>query len=107
MGLFKKKQPEERNEIGNRELKENIGNAALGLLKEGEDYDNLAGLTLQFGYLFVIEGHGVEALFKIITDKATLYFAAQGNQLMRLDFNEALFQSTTAGFLDLHGGNAQ
>jgi len=107
MGLFKKKKqdakPTETNEIENRELKENLANAALGTLNEGEDYESLEGLTVEFGYLFDIEGHGLEALFKIMTDKTTAYFAVQGTSMMRLDFSEALFRSTVAGFLDLHG----
>ncbi len=103
MGLFsrKKKNPE-KNEISNKELKENLANAALTTLKPDEDYQDLAYTTCEFGYLFVIEGHGLEALFKIITDKGTFYFAAQGNEILRLQFNEELFKTTTDKFLDLH-----
>lgn len=86
----------------NRSLKENLANAALGLLVRGEDYDELANTQASFGYIFEIEGHGLEALYKIITDKTTAYFAAQGNKLIRLNFNEELFNSTVEGFLSLH-----
>lgn len=102
MGLFKKKKNSEKNEINNNILKENLANTALQLLVKGEDYDQLAGIVCDFGYLFDIEGHGLEALFKIKTDKITAYFAAQGDSLIRLDFNEELFQTTTEGFLSLH-----
>lgn len=102
MGLFKKKKKSEKNEINNNALKENLANAALQLLVKGEDYDELAYTVCKFGYLFDIEGHGLEALFKLETDKLTAYFAAQGNSLIRLDFNEELFQTTTDGFLSLH-----
>lgn len=109
MGLFGKKKssetPGERNEIDNHDLKVNLANTALGLLVQGEDYEELANTQVTFGYLFMIEGHGIEALYKIITDKTTAYFAAQGDKLMRLNFNEGLFQTTVDGFMDLHGGN--
>ena len=106
MNFFKKKrqakQPNERNEIANRELKEQIADAALNILQENVDYENLAYTKVEFGYLFDIEGHGIEALFKVITDKTTAYFAVQGEKLMRLNFSEALFCTTVDGFLDLH-----
>ena len=37
-----------------------------------------------------------------MTDKGTAYFAAQGDQLLRLSINEALFEGLTATFLELH-----
>ncbi len=104
MGLFgkKKKQPVERNAIDDRNLKMNLADTALGLLVQGEDYGELANTKCEFGYLFDIDGHGIEALFKLTTDKTTAYFAAQGDKLMRLNFNEELFKSTTEGFLEMH-----
>lgn len=105
MGLFgknKSNKAAEKNEINNKELKENLANAALGLLTPGEDYGELSFTECRFGYLFVIEGHGLEALFKITTDKGVFYFAAQGNSIIRLDFNEELFKGTTDTFLSLH-----
>ena len=77
--------PTEHNEIENKALKE-----------------NLAGTTCRFGYLFQIDGHGLEALFQLVTDKGTAYFAAQGDQLLRLSINETLFEGLTATFLELH-----
>ncbi len=105
MGIFnrnKKKQNSERNEISNRELQENLADAALQTLTAGKDYHQLANTTCEFGYLFVIEGHGLEALFKITTDKGTSYFAAQKDSILRLNFNEELFKSTTETFLSMH-----
>lgn len=110
MGLFDKLKgknqtpPEETNEIGNRELTANLADTALGMLEEGVDYRELAGIQCQFGYLFSIEDHGLEALFKITTDTTTAYFAAQGEKLMRLNFTEELFRSTTETFLSMHKG---
>ena len=92
----------ESNEINNKELKENIANSALSLLEEGSDYIDLAYTTVQFGYLFDIDDHGLEALLKVITDKTTAYFAVQGTSMMRPNFSDELFETTVAGFLDLH-----
>ena len=86
----------------NKALKEHLASAALQMLAEGTDYENLAGTTCRFGYLFQIDGHGLEALFQLVTDKGTAYFAAQGDQLLRLSINEALFEGLTATFLELH-----
>ncbi|MDE6427178.1 MAG: hypothetical protein K2K89_13735 [Ruminococcus sp.] len=92
----------ERNEITNKDLKEMIAETALSIMTEGEDYEELVGTSVTFGYLFDIDNHGIEALFKVITDKTTAYFAVQGEKMMRLNFNEELFQSTTDVFLSLH-----
>lgn len=101
MGLFSKKK-NTNNQIENKELKENLANSAISVLKEGEHYHSLANTMCEFGYLFSFEGHGLEALFKITTDVDTYYFAAQGNSLQFLDFNEELFKSTTDTFLEIH-----
>ena len=112
MGIFgkdskkKQKNPNERNLIGDRQGTANLAKTALGMLAQGEVYvfEGLAGTKCEFGYLFEIEDHGLEALFKIITDKTTAYFAAQKTSLMRLNFTEELFRSTTETFLELHQG---
>ncbi len=100
MGLFNKKKPKEKNEIENKVLKEKIANTALAGLCEGEDYESLAYTKVEFGYLFDIENHGIEALFKIITDKNTFYFAVQGPKLLRLSLTEELFSAYVDGFYD-------
>ena len=41
MSFFKKKKPQETNEIENKELKENIANTALSLLIKDVDYEKL------------------------------------------------------------------
>lgn len=107
MGLFDefRKKPGETNEIGNEELKETIVNAALALLKQDEDGGSTAYTRGKFGYLFTIRRHGVEALFRVTDDAGASaeYFAVQGEQLLRLDFTEELFEQTTAEFLSRHG----
>ncbi len=93
----------ESNEINNKELKENIANVAIGLLEEGSDYNELAYTKVEFGYLFDIDDHGIEALLKVITDKTTAYFAVQGTSMMRLNFSDELFKTTVEGFMNFHG----
>ena len=93
----------ESNEINNKELKENIANVAIGLLEEASDYNVLAYTKVEFGYLFDIDDHGIEALLKVITDKTTAYFAVQGTSMMRLNFSDELFNTTVEGFMNFHG----
>ena len=93
----------ESNEISNKELKENIADVAIGLLEEGSDYNELAYTKVEFGYLFDIDDHGIEALLKVITDKTTAYFAVQGTSMMRLNFSDELFNTTVEGFMNFHG----
>lgn len=93
----------ESNEINNKELKENIANVAIGLLEEGSDYNELAYTKVEFGYLFDIDDHGIEALLKVITDKTTAYFAVQGTSMMRLNFSNEIFNTTVEGFMIFHG----
>lgn len=102
--LKKKKQQIQKgtNEIENKELKESIGNMAISLLQEGIDYEELAYTKIEFGYLFDFENHGIESLFKVVTDKTTIYMAVQGTKMLRLEFSEELFQGTVQTFLELH-----
>jgi len=106
MGLFDKfrKPKGKRNEIelDNKELKEDIANAALSILKPGAQYDSLENTIVEFGYLFTFEGHGVEALLKVTTDKSVFYFAVQKTSVIPLEFNEAFFKDTTEQFLTIH-----
>lgn len=104
MGLFnrKKKKLTESNEINNSSLKEKLANFALGILVEGKDYEKLANTVCQFGYLFVVEEHRIEALFKITTDKGTFYFASQKDKVMLLNINEEQFKSITETTLSMH-----
>ncbi|MBP5621167.1 MAG: hypothetical protein J6X44_04045 [Thermoguttaceae bacterium] len=108
MGFFKRKvenkKPRETNEIKNKELKERLADAALGLLTKGEDYEELNHTKVEFGYLFNVENHGLESLFKVTTDKTTAYFQTKGNKLMRLDLPEGLYQATVEQVKELHRG---
>jgi len=106
MGLFNKgkdKNKAQKNEINNKELRESLGNTALSVLQQGVDYRDLAGLTVEFGYLFDISGRGIEALFKVVTDMGVFYFAVQKSSLMRINITEDIFVLTTEQFHEIHG----
>lgn len=92
----------ERNEINNDSVKYKLVKCALKTLKQGEDYDNIENISFGFGYLYVIESGGYNALFKVVTEKKTFYYAAQKNKIMRLSFNEDAFNDTVKKVLDLH-----
>ena len=90
------------NKIEDKELKEWIANNAINLLEKDKDYSELANTIVEFGYLYDFEGHGIEALMKVITDKDTLYFAVQGTKMMRVNLTEELFNTTVEGFMKIH-----
>ena len=91
------------NKIEDKELKEWIVNNAINVLEKDKDYNELTNTKVEFGYLYDFEGHGIEALLKVITDKDTLYFAVQGQKMMRLDLSEELFNTYAEGFMKIHG----
>ncbi|MBQ4202870.1 MAG: hypothetical protein II655_04125 [Thermoguttaceae bacterium] len=105
MGFFKRKDknagPRETNEIKNKELKERLADAALSLLAQGKDFEELNHTKVEFGYLFNVENHGLESLFKVTTDKTTAYFQAKGEKLTRLELPEGLYQATVEQVLAL------
>lgn len=109
MGLFgkKKEPPKPENRIGDKQLKEYLGDAALAQLINGSliTTDDFPGITVEFGYLYVFEGHGVEALFKLTAAGKVYYFAAQGNKLLILDsekFTEGQFIATIDSMKDMY-----
>lgn len=103
MGLFFKKKPKESNEIDNFALKESLAQEIIDLLLvQGRDYRNREELRAEFGYLFLIEEHGFEALLRIFSRTNTFYFAIQENKITALDFNDELFVNTTKTFLSIH-----
>ena len=90
------------NRIEDKELKEWIANNAINLLEKDKDYNELANTKVEFGYLYDFEGHGIEALMKVITDKGTVCFAVQGTKMMRLDLSEEIFNTYVEGFMRIH-----
>lgn len=91
------------NKIEDKELKEWIANNTINLLEKDKDYSELANAIVEFGYLYDFEGHGIEALLKVVTDKETVYFAVQGIKMMRVDLTEETFNAYVEGFIKIHG----
>lgn len=91
------------NKIEDKELKEWIANNAINLLEKDKDYSELANTIVEFGYLYDFEGHGIEALLKVVTDKETVYFAVQGTKMMRVDLTQETFNAYVEGFIKIHG----
>lgn len=103
MGLFfGKKKSKGTNEIQNAELKNTLKQKALDQLTPGADYTEMAYTSCDFGYLFLFEGRGVEALLKVVTDRTTVYFAVQGDTFTRQKYNEDMYKSTVSAYLALH-----
>lgn len=94
--------PTEHDESDNAELIDMLTDSAAQLLVESGDLADSSSAESQFGYLFDIDGHGLEALFKLTADSGVFYFAAQGESLLRLTINEEMFAETTEQFLKLH-----
>ncbi len=92
----------ERNAIGDWQLKENLAVSAMSMLREDVDYHDLTGTKCDFGYLYQIEGYGLEALFRVETDICTTYFAAQGDVLMQVEMPDEQFREATELFLKMH-----
>ena len=78
MGLFKNKK-QEVNQINNKELKEKLLDNALAFLVNANEIkpEDFKCIQAKFGYLLLLENHGIEALFKIIKDDKIFYFAFQ------------------------------
>ncbi len=86
------------------DIKELLANTALGLLEQGSDFTDAVNTKVEFGYIYLREDN-YEAMFKVITDKKTVYFAVQKGQMMRLNdtFNDLMFEGTAKQMKELHG----
>ena len=106
MELFKNKK-QEVNQINNKELKEMLLDNALAVLVNANKIrpEHFKGIQAKFGYLLMLENHGIEALFKIIKDDKVFYFAFQQNTLRLLEMSEQQFESVTQHMLDWHVNN--
>ena len=90
----KQGRPQAENCMGDKGLKEELGNMALNILVEAHELDanDLAGAKVTFAYLLKIENHGLEALFKVLKNGTLYYFAAQGDTVMRVALNEGQYR---------------
>lgn len=88
----------EINQVYNRELKENLVNAAIGVLMDNKQITNedFPSVSISMGYLFTTEDQQVEGLFQIGFSGKTYYFAAQKGKLMMVSIDESMFQQTVA-----------
>ena len=91
-----------KDRIHDKALKERIADYAVNSLQKDLDYTELNNTMVQFGYLYEFENHGLEALFKLVTDKTSAYFAVQGEKMMRLNLTEAVFDAYVESFLELY-----
>ena len=94
----------EKNQMFNYELKNSIGNAAVGIMlnqglaKESE----LVNLSMEFGYLFLKDDGVLEGLLKVkLLDRVT-YFAAQKGSLMLINIDEEKYNSVVAQMKEFH-----
>lgn len=85
-------------------VKEVLANKALEQLEEGVGVGGFENTKVEFGYVYSI-GDRYEALFKMTTDKKTIYFAVQQGKLMRLQdsFSEEQFQGMARQVEATHG----
>lgn len=95
------------NQIENKELKDILLDNALAFLVNAKEIEtkDFEGIKAQFGYLLMIENHGLEALFKLIHDEKIFYFAVQQQTLKLLNITEQQFESVTQHMVDLHINN--
>ncbi len=70
--------PTEHNEMENKALKEPWPLLPCRCSPRAPTTENLAGTTCRFGYLFQIDGHGLEALFQLVTDKGDVRLRRPG-----------------------------
>lgn len=104
MGLFRKKKKTAKDMINDKELKEQLADNALAvLINNGKiSPQEMAGISVEFGYLMMCDGHGLEGLFKIIKDDYVFYFAAQVNKLMLVEISEEQFISTKQTMINMY-----
>ena len=94
----------EVNQIFNRNLKNQIGNAAIGILLENEliKEDELYSVGLNVGYMFTTEEDELEALFSITCSEKVFFFAVQHDRLMLINIDQAMFDQTLSDMEKYH-----
>lgn len=105
MGLFGKKENKiiEKNLINDNKEKETIANFAIDFLTKNSIINDLVGIQCEFGYIYYIDNHGYEALFKIKKNDSVYYFAFQGMGLLYLNsMDENAYQAHVYSFNEMH-----
>ena len=104
MGLFGKKETpkNEQNLINDMNQKENLAGSAIDFLTKNNIISDYNGISCDFGYIFYIENHGYECLFKVMKENNVYYFAVQGESLQMLNMDEGAYQAYVTSFLEMH-----
>lgn len=93
---------QEQDLINNKEEKEKFANMAINLLVSNNIISDYNGIGCEYGYLYLIDGHGYEGLFKIKKMDKIYYFAIQGTSIEMVNLDENLFELHKQSFLDMH-----
>ena len=93
---------QEQNLINNNQEKEKFANMAINLLVSNNIISDYNGIGCEYGYLYLIEGHGYEGLFKIKKMDKIYYFKVQGTSIEMVNLDENLFELHKQSFLDMH-----
>lgn len=92
----------EQNLINNKEEKDRFANMAINLLITNNIISDYNGISCEYGYLYLIEGHGYEGLFKIKKMDKIYYFAVQGTNIEMVNLDENGFSFHAETFLNMH-----
>lgn len=94
----------EVNRIFDRELKEDIGNAAVRVLIENDliSEDELKYLKISIGYLFTTNSGQIEALFNVTCMDKEFYFAVQNGGFMRINIDRDSYDATVSLMKSTH-----
>lgn len=92
----------EGNLINNNQETEKFANQALQILTTNNFISDYNNISCEYGYLYRIEGHGYEGLFKIKKLDQIFYFAVQGEQLQMIKLDEQQFEAYKQTFLEMH-----
>ena len=92
----------EQNLINNKEEKDRFANMAINLLITNNIISDYNGISCEYGYLYLIEGHGYEGLFKIKKMDKIYYFAVQGTNIEMVNLDENGFSFHAEKFLNMH-----
>lgn len=105
-----------KNVIDDKQLKENLGDAALSVLanlKLIELPKDLNHLIVEFGYLFITPKEEISTMLKVVPPKRlfkpqkTYYFGSQDGKLMLLNetFTEETFRKIQQDMFNMHKVN--
>ena len=92
----------EQNLINNNQEKEKFANMAINLLITNNIISDYNGISCEYGYLYLIEGHGYEGLLKIKKMDKIYYFAVHGTNIEMLNLDENVFSFHVETFLNMH-----